>query len=97
LILLNDPFVQSEATRWAERLLAEGPAPAPDRIDRLYRRAFGRTASSNEQQQAQAFLESQATRYREVAGATASSSSETGVWSDLCHVLFNVKEFIYLD
>lgn len=100
LILLNDPFVQGEAARWSRRVLAEGPATTSttERLDRLYRQAFGRTATLDEQQQARAFLESQAARYRELEGiATPETPADALAWADLCHVLFNVKEFIYLD
>lgn len=97
LILLNDPFVQAEAARWAQRVLEDGPTPASERVDRLYRQAFGRAAMPLEQRQAQEFLQAQAARYQGVDSTIGDASQDRRVWADLCHVLFNVKEFIYLD
>ena len=97
LILLNDPFVQGEAMRWARRVLAEGPASTAERLERLYRLAFGRGPTGTEQQQARDFLASQADGYRGKDDAAQAVSPEVQAWADLCHVLFNVKEFIYLD
>jgi hypothetical protein len=97
LILLNDPFVQGEAARWARQLLAEGLPSNTERLDRLYRRAFGRAPTETEQHQARAFLDSQAAWYHAHPETAGDASPETQVWADLCHVLFNVKEFIYLD
>jgi hypothetical protein len=85
LTLLNDPLVVELAGAWAGRLLAEGDQPVERRIGRLYESAFGRPPSAREARQCAAF----------VAGRGASDPSRA--WTDLCHVLFNVKEFIYVD
>ncbi len=80
LVLLNDPFVIEQAARWAQKLLAEPDLSTVARIKHAYVQAFGRMASEEELRDAQAFL----------AGKDASA------WSDLAHVLFNVKEFIFV-
>jgi hypothetical protein len=85
LTLLNDPFVLAEARRWADRVLAEtarDPAPRP-RLDRLYLDAFGRPPTEDEAAESLAFLSGQ--------------EDEPRAWADLCHVLINVKEFIYVN
>ncbi|MDR3617934.1 MAG: PSD1 and planctomycete cytochrome C domain-containing protein [Paludisphaera borealis] len=85
LTLLNDPLVVVLAEAWAGRLLAEGDLPVDGRIERLYETAFGRPPTEREVRQCAAF----------VAERQASDALRT--WTDLCHVLFNVKEFIYVD
>ena len=82
LTMMNDPFVVQAAERWAEKALG---VPAPDpaaRIQRLYLDAFGRTPVPTELETALGFL-----------------GGREGVqaWSELCHVLLNVKEFVFLN
>jgi hypothetical protein len=89
LILLNDPFVEREARRWAERLLTNGPSSTEQRLAILYREGFGRAPTPRELRQCQEFLESQRV-------LLTGTGTDLQAWADLCHVLFNVKEFIYV-
>jgi hypothetical protein len=94
LILLNDPFVVGQARLWADRVLKEaGPAPA-DRADAMYRLAFGRPATPAETAAALAFLASQG---RELGLADGSWTDDRRAWADLGHVLFNAKEFVFIE
>src|SRR6185295_19934613 len=47
LILRNNPFVHDQAAFWAKRLVAEGK-PEDERIDGMFRAAFGRPAAADE-------------------------------------------------
>src|SRR6185295_19810842 len=47
LILRNNPFVHDQAAFWAKRLVAEGK-PAKERIDAMFRAAYGRPAAAEE-------------------------------------------------
>jgi mono/diheme cytochrome c family protein len=94
LILLNDPFVLDMAKRWAERSLKEQPDVSPEaRIERLYLAAFTRSPSESERADALAFLQAQAKSANLPADAWPKHAL---VWTDLCHVLFNVKEFVFV-
>lgn len=94
LMLLNGPFVIEEARRWANRELRDATATPQERIDRLYREAFARRATEQETADALAFLEAQG----EALGIAANARpSDPRVWADLCHVLFNVKEFVFVN
>ena len=88
LSMLNDPFVLEQCDLWAERALRNYP-DAVQRIDSLYRAAFGRPPTSEEMTAAQEFILEQSQSY----GVTR---DDRQVWKDLCHVLVNLKEFIYL-
>jgi hypothetical protein len=90
LTLMNDPFVVQQANLWARRVLAEPGKNPRQRIDALYRTAFARPASDDELRDALLFLDEQASRY-------AAGPDDPRVWADLCHVLINVKEFIFVD
>ena len=93
LILMNDPFVYQEAKHFAERLLAESDDPAT-RVEQLYWLSFGRAPDKSEVEQAVAFVESQGT----ALGLTPEAASkDLRPWQDLCHVIWNVKEFTYLN
>ena len=92
LILMNDPFVVQQAELWAKRTLAERPESAEARINSLYEAGFARPASDQEIQDGIEFLKIQAETYE----ATANWETDVRVWKDLCHVLFNVKEFVFL-
>jgi len=90
LTLMNDPFVVQQAGRWAERTLADPGKTDEQRIDALYWTAFARPPSADERRDLLLFLNRQAGRY-------GCGVDNPRVWSDLCHVLINVKEFIFID
>ncbi|HVC98948.1 MAG TPA: PSD1 and planctomycete cytochrome C domain-containing protein [Pirellulales bacterium] len=88
LTMMNSPFVVAEARNWAQRTLGAGRS-AGERIDDLYVAAFARPATDAERQSALAFVAEQSRRY-------GSGPEDPRAWADLCHVLLNVKEFIYI-
>ena len=87
LILMNDPLVVLQSQRWSERLVG---ADLNDRelVTRMYRRMFGRNAGPDEAVAAVGFLEEQ-TKLQD-------GSREKAI-ADLAHVLFNVKEFMFVN
>ena len=95
LILMNDPFVLLQAKEWAKKILADTAATTPEqRIRGMYLTAFARTPSAEEAANAARFVTEQI-----AAGDSAASTTrrEEQAWADLCHTLFNVKEFIYVN
>ncbi len=83
LTLLNDPFVLERSKLWASRTIAS-KATRDERLDSLYRTAFGRAPTDRERQDASTFL------------GAESPGQEVQAWTDLCHVLMNTKEFIFI-
>ena len=92
LILMNDPFVVEQAEVWAKKLVSE-KLDTSSRIKKMYAQAFSRPPSELELKNATAFIELQA---KELAIKPADIPANVQIWKDLCHVIFNVKEFIYL-
>ncbi len=92
LALMNDPFVLEQARRWAERSEpAEGAASsATERIDRMVQEAFARPATQEELDRIRAYVQEESAR----SGATP---EDPEVWAGVAHVLFNAKEFVFLD
>jgi len=90
LALLNSPMVVEQAQLWAARSLREAPQlTTPQRIDQLYQQAFSRLPTSEEGHAATDFI----------SAATADlggQESAPQAWADLCHVLVNSKEFIFI-
>ncbi len=94
LILMNDPFVVAESKRWAKRVLADTDASPHQRITWMYRDAFGRPPTAEQLDAAVSFLQQQATLH----GVTGEAwQTDERVWADLCHVLFNVKDFAFVN
>jgi hypothetical protein len=88
LTLLNNPFVAQQAKLWAERALAEPGLDDAGRVARMYEMAFGRPPAKEELADALGFLTEQGREYGE--------GGEARAWADLAHVLFNVKEFVFV-
>jgi hypothetical protein len=88
LTLLNNPFVVGEARRWAERVLAQ-PGSTEEHIRRMYLSAFGRSPTTEELKAALEFLQAQDREY--------GKPNDVRGWADLAHVLFNVKDFIFVE
>ncbi|RFC45667.1 MAG: Protein of unknown function DUF1553/DUF1549/Planctomycete cytochrome C [Verrucomicrobia bacterium] len=94
LLLLNNPFVHAQAAAWSKSDLAERQAVSlENRISHLFASALGREPSETEVQALVEFLEEQASTY---AIPSSDQATDPRVWTDLCHVLLNAKEFIYI-
>lgn len=94
LILMNDPLVVQQADVWAKRLLAAKHPSAEERIAAIYEDAYSRPPTSIEVAGAMDFLQQQA---RELNVPPDKIIADQKLWADLCHVLMNVKEFIFVN
>ena len=91
LTLLNDPFVAAQAEVWAAELVATPHDSIEERVRAIYVRAFAREPTAAEV--------AEATEYVQEAAAgmgVVNILQEPAVWAAYCHVVFNMKEFIYL-
>jgi hypothetical protein len=91
LLMLNSPFMQQQAQAFAARLLKEAPANDEGRIDAAFRLVFGRAATVQQKEQVRAFLAEQAKRL------PATAEAPRAVLAELCLVLLNANEFVYVD
>ena len=93
LTLLNNEFVLKQAKHFAERVFREA-GPEPDAgIRAAYRIALSRDPSRQEMELNLRFLEQQqALHIRRGA-----SNPPLATLTDLCHVIFNLNEFVYLN
>ena len=82
LTLLNNPFIVQQSEHWAKRVLSE-PGTLEERVKAMYVSAFARPPDASEMRQAREYLQAQ-------------GEESPAAWADLAHVLFNVKEFIFV-
>jgi hypothetical protein len=84
LYLMNSPFVMEQARRTAELLLAATETDE-SRLVLLYRRALGRTPTSEEERMALRFLRSR------------TDASEVEAWAAVCQAMFSCTEFRFVE
>jgi hypothetical protein len=107
LALLNNAFVLQQSQRFARRVLEEaGPAPAAQ-AHRAFQIALGRQASERELAWSLDFLGKQALAYEDNVqlssrqdGSGIAKSADAMAFQalvDLCHAMFNLNEFLYLE
>jgi mono/diheme cytochrome c family protein len=89
LTLMNNPFVHQQAELWAKRILADPVLSPRERVERMYLSAFARPPTDVEMADVLGFLEERR--------ISQDAESRLRAWRDLCHVLVNVKEFIYIN
>ena len=104
LIMMNNEFVNQQASIWAERVAAE-PSDARARIQGMFLAAFGRPASGAEVEDVGAFLSEQRALHVGAsnvgagngdAGKHGAGKDDARPWADLAHVLMNSTEFIFV-
>jgi cytochrome c553 len=89
LVMMNNPFVLQQAELWAKRTLAQPKRSAEQRVRGMYEAAFGRPPSESEIATATAFVAEASKEY--------GSPDHPKAWTDLAHVLFNAKEFVFVE
>jgi len=100
LQLLNNEFTNEHAVFMAERLEQDAGAELDAQIDRAWRLALSRPADEDERRDAAEFVRAQTAQH--AAAATAVDEKERAAraqrlgLADLCHVLFNSNEFVYV-
>jgi hypothetical protein len=93
LTLMNDPFVTEQAVLWAKQTLADESLPPAARIDRMYREAFARGPTAENQTAALEFLAAQAAQH---GVSFVDQPRHEATWADLAHALITTKEFIFV-
>jgi hypothetical protein len=108
LILMNGPFVQEQGKALALTLAKECGANVPKQVESLYRRTVGRSPRAEELKLATEFLAAQTDTIRDrlrarlpvgidpAAVPAGAEVAEVRALADLCVVMFNTHEFVYL-
>jgi hypothetical protein len=93
LALLNDPFVLEQAEFWAQQLLEEDHATVDQRAVAMFQRATGRLPRDDERERFVALIRGLADN---PGSDEATLLNDRTVWQDAAHVIFNMKEMIYI-
>jgi hypothetical protein len=108
LSLLNDKVILKAAQSFAGRVLHEAPAGWDARVAAAYRLAFSRRPDPEEQRTARAFLAGQSRRIEARLAEDKPVAlppeplprvrpAQAAALVDLCHVLVNSNEFVYVN
>jgi hypothetical protein len=92
LFMMNNPFVQTQAAKLADRAEQFGTTE-PERVGQLHQWLFGRPASAAEQELAGSLL----SQWRHESEVTKSQEPEKRVWREYCQVLLCSNEFTFVD
>lgn len=92
LALLNDPFVVGLAEAWSKRIMSDGSESVEERSARMIEAALGRPARLDEV----ARLVQLVRRSAELRGEAGDLMKSRLAWQDAAHVVFNLKEFLYV-
>jgi len=94
LILLNNEFVHLQAETWAKRLAGDTSPEGAEILTSAYRQAFARSPSDEE---LKSLTEFAATLATERGGNPDEAMKDAAIRTEVCHVLLNQKEFLFLD
>ena len=93
LTLLHDDFVLQQADYFAERVIAEAGNAVPKQVAAAFRIAVGRSPTEDEEQLSIGLVQRQRDRYE--SEKTESDASQMAL-AQLCRMLFNLNEFLYV-
>lgn len=95
LTLLHDDFVLEQAKHFAERVAAiAGGGAFDEQVTAAFRFAFGRPPDEEDLASCVNFLRQHAERY--ASQNVAESEAKMKALAQLCHMLFNTSEFLYV-
>jgi len=101
LLMLNSEFSENQSALLAEKILASHPDQSADQLTAAYQAILGRVPTAEEYQLGLDFLENQRQRYGPSPDGAGSKSSTVAssdpALVDLCLVLLNSAEFLYVD
>jgi hypothetical protein len=95
LVLMNDDFINDQAGRLAARVQKEAGADVKRQAERALWLALSRAPTSERLADALTFLKRQSRAHAAQGQDAGKAAAEALI--DLCHVLFNCNEFIFLD
>ncbi|MEM9282776.1 MAG: PSD1 and planctomycete cytochrome C domain-containing protein [Verrucomicrobiota bacterium] len=85
LVLMNDPFVAEQSEKWGARV-AEMPGEPLEKVSLMFQEGLSREPSAMELERVASFFESE----------TAAGMEAPEAWAHVGHIVFNMKEFIFI-
>lgn len=97
LALLNDPFVRTVASEFADRVIQRQPDDVRAQLRAAYRLAFSREPDDDEFAVATAFMTEQTSQRKSRAPELDASSLHRQAMTDFSQAIFGLNEFLYVD
>lgn len=94
LILLNDPLVIDQMKIWAEPLARQGNLTPAGKLDQAMQTALGRMPTAAERTMIDDYASQRA---EQLKIAPASAWTDPRIVAEVCHVLVNAKEFVFIE
>ncbi|HCO25324.1 MAG TPA: hypothetical protein DIT97_20725 [Gimesia maris] len=95
LFMMNSKFIMQNTEDFAESILHETHLKESAKVNRIYERIFGRSATEKETAQALAYLK---LYRRELADLDLpAEQKELRTWQSLCRALISSNEFLFVD
>ena len=95
LTMLNDEFVQRLAALFAERVIQSTSPSIDDRIGMAFKISLSRRPTERERQWSSELLVDQAENQK--AAGTPPDDIDRKAFENLCHMLLNTNNFLYLE
>ena len=93
LSLMNDPFIIEQSHVWAARIATSSGDTLAQRVHKLHLAAFGRPADESELRQVETIVAELAA---ELNLNNTSAINDVRVWTEICHLMINRKEFVFV-
>ncbi len=97
LMLINGKYTLARADKMAEHILQQSALTTKDLLERAVLAAWGRPPQPDETTRCLEFLRGSDQFSNEEFADHAAQSIDAQRWSDLCHVLLNSNEFLYVE
>ena len=97
LAMLNGNFAQEQAEHFARRVRDEAGSSRPPRIERAFRLALGRVPTDEEWSLVEDVLTKQSQVYAQSNSDFTPQQNEDAALVDLCQMLLNANEFLYVE
>ncbi len=99
LTLMNDPMAILLARQWADRVALALGRNDRQRLDELFMSALGRPPTDDELRACFEFLDRSPPSGDRASSHAPPANAKRNLlaWADICHVLINMKEFIFIE
>ena len=91
--MLNDPFVHAMAHAWARLVLEDTSTTVDQRLTQMVNRSLGRSPRESELRRLSKATNDFATIHQVESNDILKDQQ---VWTDVAHMIYNFKEFIFI-
>ena len=94
--MLNSQFIFEQSDRFAARVMQAAGPDETKRIETVFRLALAREPTAEERTLSRVFIRKQVGRYRQKDQKSEAEGADAAL-VNLCQMLFNTNEFLYVE